>query len=696
MIIQHNMTAMNNERNLSGISNRLAKRSEKLSSGYSINRSADDAAGLSVSEKMRTQIRGLTQGVNNAQDGISCVQTAEGALNEVHGMLQRMNELAVQATNGTHSKEDREYLQQEVAQIKGEVDRVARSTTFNELNLLDGSCGPKGAGSSAQVQSNLNTYKVIYHFSTGKIDVLPASTGDTVIFEARDNSLAGSVGIANTPDPVANKIANEIIPNAVAQLMTAFPALNMNGGIDSYEIGLRIYSNSSSNTMAYAMAGYTSTPGDKPLSVTMAVNTAKFPDVSSLDTGKTAGELRTTIMHEMMHVVMQCNLPDYMANNRGKQLPMWFIEGTSQVAGGGFTANWNEWIRNPIVGMQFGVWDGEEIVRKWGLDDPKMGEYAQGYIATLYLGHLAGGGVQGGDPDASTIARGLNSIFERLGAGKSFDTALRETTGLGLSDIEGMFGPNAPNTAANNAAIRKMGTFVDNLGTAVGLDGAGSIVADGGLTAKPLAVVNANSFTTAPIYIGKVNLENNGGLIDLYDPVQNTPPAGFVHPNPGGTGGGTTAPGGGGGTTAGGGGTGTNTIGGRRIEGGISLMVGANGTQRIHFFIEAMNADSLGIQDVDIGTENGAMTAIDSINDAIQRVSSQRSQLGAVQNRLEHTINNLENVVENTTAAESRIRDADMAKEMVEYSNLKILQQAGQALLVQTKNYNQNILALLN
>lgn len=700
MIIQHNMAAINNGRSLLGVSKRLEKRSEKLSSGYSINRSADNASGLAISEKMRRQIRGLKQGVSNAQDGISCVQTAEGALDEVHGMLQRMNELAVQAANGTHSKEDREYLQSEVEQIKGEVDRVAQSTKFNELNLLDGSCGPRGKSVNTQVQPKIQNYKIVYHFSTGKMEVFQeakqSGSLEETVFEARDNSLVGSVGIANTSDAVANKIANEIFPNAVSQLMAAFPALNMNGGVDSYEIGLRIYSNANSNTMAYAMAGYTSTPGAKPLSITMAVNTARFPDVSSLDSGRTAGELRTTIMHEMMHVVMQCNLPDYMASNRGQQLPMWFIEGTSQVAGGGFTANWNEWIRNPIIGMQFNVWDGEDIVRKWGLDDPQMGEYAQGYIATMYLGHLAGGGSPGGDPDGATIARGLNRIFEKLGAGKSFNEALRETTGLGQADIEGMFGPNA---TGNAIAIRRLGTFVDNLGTAVGLDGAGSIVADGGLSAAPLQVVNASSYSSTPIFVGKVNLENKGGLIDLYDPTQNTPPAGFVNPNPGGG-----ATGGNGGTTGGtvpggsspGGTGGTGAVTTTRREGGISLQVGADAGQTIHFFIEAMNAEGLGIKEVDIGTADGARDAIDTIDQAIGRVSRQRSHLGAVQNRLEHSIYNMENVVENTTAAESCIRDTDMAKEMVEYSNIKILQQTGQALLAQTKNYNQGILALLN
>ena len=138
MVVQHNLKAMNSNRMLGLTSSAQAKSTEKLSSGYKINRAADDAAGLAISEKMRRQIKGLTKAASNAQDGISCVQTAEGALNEVHDMLQRMNELAVQSANGTNMTTDREYLDAEVTALKEEISRVAKSVTFNEQKLLDG------------------------------------------------------------------------------------------------------------------------------------------------------------------------------------------------------------------------------------------------------------------------------------------------------------------------------------------------------------------------------------------------------------------------------------------------------------------------------------------------------------------------------------------------------------------------------
>ncbi len=139
MVVQHNLTAMNSNRMLGLTQSTQAKSTEKLSSGYKINRAADDAAGLAISEKMRRQIRGLTQASSNAQDGISCVQTAEGALNEVHDMLQRMNELAVKAANGTNTSEDLSYIQLEVSALKSEIDRVSTTTTFNTRMLLNGS-----------------------------------------------------------------------------------------------------------------------------------------------------------------------------------------------------------------------------------------------------------------------------------------------------------------------------------------------------------------------------------------------------------------------------------------------------------------------------------------------------------------------------------------------------------------------------
>lgn len=168
MVVQHNLTAMNSNRMLGITTGTQAKSTEKLSSGYKINRAADDAAGLSISEKMRRQVRGLTQASLNAADGISMVQTAEGALTEVHDMLQRMNELAVKAENGTLKTDDRAYIDSEVQQLLAEIDRVADTTTFNEKNLLDGTFS--GAACRLQVGAEVDqtiTFNIASMSKTG-------------------------------------------------------------------------------------------------------------------------------------------------------------------------------------------------------------------------------------------------------------------------------------------------------------------------------------------------------------------------------------------------------------------------------------------------------------------------------------------------------------------------------------------------
>ena len=187
MVVQHNITAMNSNRMLGLTQGTLSKSTEKLSSGYKINRAADNAAGLAISEKMRRQVRGLTQASTNAQDGISAVQTAEGALNEVHDMLQRMNELAVQAANDTNMTTDRDYIQSEIDALVSEIDRVANTTTFNEQCLLDGSFTSKNLQVGSEGESKQTIALNIDEMSagglglSGTIDVGTHTTAQSAI-----------------------------------------------------------------------------------------------------------------------------------------------------------------------------------------------------------------------------------------------------------------------------------------------------------------------------------------------------------------------------------------------------------------------------------------------------------------------------------------------------------------------------------
>ena len=208
MVVQHNLTAMNSNRMLGLTTSAQAKSTEKLSSGYKVNRAADDAAGLAISEKMRRQVRGLTQAANNAQDGISAVQTAEGALNEVHDMLQRMNELAVKGENGTLTTTDRASIQAEIRQLMSEVDRVQSTTTFNEMNLLDGSF-IKGLQVGAEAGQHIDIS--IQNMSmVGLAEGIDKKLYTKVTYQNLHASSAGYVSTTYTKTPVKNKDGKEV------------------------------------------------------------------------------------------------------------------------------------------------------------------------------------------------------------------------------------------------------------------------------------------------------------------------------------------------------------------------------------------------------------------------------------------------------------------------------------------------------
>ena len=408
MVVQHNLTAMNSNRMLGVTTSKQAKSTEKLSSGYKINRAADDAAGLSISEKMRKQIRGLTQASSNAQDGISAVQTAEGALNEVQDMLQRMNELAVKAANGTNSEDDRNYIQDEVNQLIKEIDRVSTTTKFNETYLLKGDATAK--------------------------------------FTA---------------------------PNDAGMTVTA------------------------------------ATTND-PAKITFSVAGAKTEDGKS--------------------------------------------DATFNVFGKNYSVRIEE-------------------------DDTN---------ATI----------------ATKLAKAMNA-----------DKLSDETAG------------------EFNAEATKDGGITLTAATTKNID-LTKFVTDTEFTVKGTGVL------TLDLHVGADSTTDNQISVDI-----------------------------------------------KQMSASVLGLKTGNST-----------GDATG--DLDTLLVNGkndkhARDAIDTIASALQEVSKQRSALGAAQNRLEHTIANLDNVVENTTSAESSIRDTDMATEMVKYSNNNILAQAGQAMLAQANQSNQGVLSLL-
>ncbi len=462
MVVQHNMQALNANRMLGITTSAQAKSTEKLSSGYKINRAADDAAGLSISEKMRKQIKGLDQASTNAQDGISAVQTAEGALTEVHSMLQRMNELAVQAANGTNSESDRQSIQDEIEQLTIEIDRVAETTKFNEAYLL------KGNGKDTTVKIN-----------------------------AKD------------------------------------------AGIEGQMIG--VGTGTATFTMDALKTGEQITIGSKGYTI-----------------GTTVEDIRGLVQEDQ---------------------------------------------KITINGTQYQVVaDDEEVLSENKYSVAKM----QALIS---------------DGDSVTI-------------GTQKFVAMTEATG----NKDGI-GDNDASIISRNQAYKLIAEELE-LASSVGVD-----------PGREATVTYNNGTYAVDAASTQVSFTIQEGSVLTTQGLQ------------------------------------------------FTLHVGADADEsnKIALTLDAMDTTSLGVANINVVDNTGAKAtyAIDSIADAVAKVSAQRSALGAVQNRLEHTIANLDNVVENTTAAESEIRDTDMAEQMVDYSKNNILMQAGQSMLTQANQATQGVLSLL-
>ncbi len=544
MVVQHNLKAMNSNRMLGITQKTVAGSTEKLSSGYKINRAADNAAGLSISEKMRKQIRGLTQASANAEDGISSVQTAEGALQEVTDMLQRMNELAVQAANGTNSTTDRQYIQDEVDQLITEIDRVAETTKFNETYLL------KGDTTKDTTKVYTMNFSVTYTKNLGSNN---GTVANKIDYNKEDNiyMVSASIGTATLTSPLtANTITKGDDITKYLEEGTVGPNAVVTGATVKEDY------------VAFKNAS-------------LDVATLAYNAASGIITSQKDSYILDTETNEITRVAAGTDLSDYLKN----------VE-TDANAGTVTFAEMQDKYRILAVAADEGrVTDGD-------------------YAVTA-----AGGGAY----DISADSKGNESMQ------KLYDADGKEVSGVAL------------NKYFDEKGEYKGGLFSDSQATT--------------------AVVNDKADPTT--WIGSFITKNTAEVTqDL----------------------------------------------------SFSLHVGADSarTNKIATNVQSMSAAALGINKlkstavgmVDTSGDN-ATDAIDVIANALQKVSTQRSALGAVQNRLEHTIKNLDNVVENTTSAESAIRDTDMATEMVKYSNANILSQAGQSMLAQANQSNQGVLSLL-
>lgn len=617
--VKTNMAAWNAARHLKTNTKTQTTLTERLSSGYKINRAADDAAGLSISEKMRRQIRGLTQASANAQDGISMVQSAEGALNEIHEMLHRANELAVKAATGTLTDNDRSLIDLEIQQIKNEIDNTSRYTVFNERRLFpDTGYSPKSTSAMENYE-----YKLTIDFANQSVSVDGLS----------GNTMARAAGVnVNSGSALADKIANTLVPNAVNSIFQAFPSFQTAQGATQIQLALNIsFIDGPGNTLA--LAGYRYSYGGGPAySMYIKVDSSDFNDADASGTGSRAEVLESTITHELMHTVMQYNLTDGMSGRKGEKYPTWFTEGTAQLAGGGFTTGWNNELllyAERLASENDNSQDGNisNYLKKFSVTGRP---YGHGYLACAYIGYLANiknGGTA--DVTGSNIAAGMDLVFGDLLNGKKLNNAIYDRTGMTEAQIRGLFGAGDANLTE---FVRKLAYKSK--------DGAGSVIynslADGG--------AGTPGYTGSNFYIDPSQIS-----YDFSSGAANVP-----------------------------------------------IQVGAEAGQHIDINFYQMSADALGLGEMNVKTTQDAEDTINLVKNAITYVSNVRSYYGAIQNRLEHTIANLDNVVENTTTAESRIRDTDMAEEMVKFSNNQILLQAGQAMLAQANRQSDIILGLLN
>ena len=523
MVVQHNLTAMNSNRMLGITTGAQAKSTEKLSSGYKINRAADDAAGLSISEKMRKQIRGLTQASSNAQDGISAVQTAEGALTEVHDMLQRMNELAVKAANGTNSEDDRQYIQDEINQLVTEIDRVAETTKFNETYLLKGDNTVEG-DINFQYKSAKVLKEDLLYLKDGAVKTVKAGT----YADALDTDNVKYFSSSAKPAVVGEACADADKDT----LFTQVTAIDEEG----------LYIKNADGDYTLVAKGTEKVDGTKYYEVT-------FDADGKVSTAAEKANPTTADYYKVSGA-------DKVFDEYGKALAAGTTFAKADVA-------------NYYKNVSEAYFDTDDAITD----------------ITTYTEDKS---VQFTDKDGNEIA--ANGLAQYLDEEGNYDTS-------------------------------KGGLFLK-----VGDD----------LVAATTKDVEALVDTSKNYEVGALTL---------------------------------------------------------------NLHVGADATanNQISVDLEAMSAVSLGVDGirVDGKDDSNALNAIETVKAAIQKVSEQRSALGAVQNRLEHTINNLDNVVENTTAAESQIRDTDMAAEMVKYSNNNILMQAGQAMLAQANQANQGVLSLI-
>ena len=653
MVVRTNTMATNAYRSLSANQSAVAKSLEKLSSGFRINRAGDDASGLSISEKMKAQIKGLEQASANSQDGISLVQTAEGALTEVHSMLNRMVELATKSANGTIQDEvDREAIQTEIDALNTEITRISKSTNFNGINLLDGTMGKvEGAFVESAVDAvGAEAIALVGKFGTvlgvttklgsqSVAEVAPSFEVDLVDLSfdlAGDDTDTITLSIGGTAMTVTGQIADGDGDGKASASELATAILATNATFDYEGARYTVGTSGTKLTFTYASQddGSTTEIDDTVLSPSGAVTFAPGAGLSNQIGDVNPATINVTnpvIAVDGARAYQSFTLDDTVLADGNKLT----IDGKTFVfktdADSAVTAGAGETLIDvSALDAADQIAEAVDLLSQYSTDNFEIGASSDN---TIYIDQKVG------NTNLYDSEEKLNALFK----------AETPSTGAGTK-----LTIDATKLKAGNA-IRIDGKTYEFVGEG------GSADIDGAIAVEVAGLTSKAGSATNQAFVDALNTALGAGVLDS-DATSIT-----IDANSAITG------------------------------GGLTIQIGdtADAFNKVTVSVDDLSAEGLGIAGLDVSSQTAAAGSIETIKAAINMVSTNRGNLGALQNRLEHAINNLDATAENMQAANSRIRDTDMAKEMMNYTKQNILAQAAQAMLAQANQQPQAILQLL-
>ncbi|MDR3255484.1 MAG: flagellin [Synergistaceae bacterium] len=796
MRILHNVPALVSYNALTRTNSSLSKSIERLSTGLRINSAADDAAGLAISEKMRSQINGLNQATSNAQDGISMVQTAEGALGETHSMLQRMRELAVQAANDTLTQEDRSFIQLEIDQLKEEITRISTTTQFNKKQLLDGSGGALWSTDNLETKvivtgglrvvdqfgqkaANEGNFKITIDSIPGQAEVQKSD-----IFKIKHKNVIMSKGVstqAGIDDVRVDSVppgkyvisATTAVPGTMQAVLAEYcakdsgglfaSALNINAtGITAIDPDTGAASTANVNALFEVLS--VDVPGQ---SITMRVQTFILNEDGSVDSRSDQNVMVTS--SGVIAGAVGTSSPGGVGLSIAGATDLQVLDASLLSAGDKFVFNitgnpaandvyltaeatlntewpeaWSSGIPDATFGVDATAVQNSEIqLRQFYLNETNGIVYEGSIVLSTnanftttnlaspgsvvasfeaaYIGQVAKGDVQLRDLDKYWDANGkfllespktieivqgdgtkasitlystdtLESIRKKLNDAIAFQLGQGKYATQAIDNFVTFVekGEEKPNTLESVPGTFVIRSLVPGADGKLSFSGDEDIIktfslniiqeskesqfrvavydAHTNVTVSPTVTISGNKLYGIVAPNIDVRFDPMAGITATWNPKtlnfnlsKSATYSTIVHLS-------------------------DNTT---------VFQVGANEGEDMSIDIGSMSAFAIGISNVIVTDRESAASAIGKIDNAIGLVSKQRARLGAYQNRMEHTIINLTTASTNTTAAESRIRDADMAQEMMEFTKLNILSQAGNSMLAQANQLPQNVLALL-